>query len=192
MGAGPIYTQLTHPAAQERLQEQGYQQQFQNAAYMPIPGFNGQRQGAPSTQQQTSQSPWTSQWNELNGRLIGDTYLPPDVSTVDVGKGWYEVHHGGGRVGTLRPGGPNGRFINDTGAQMPQPGLVGAPPVAMQPGTAMPIPPQQRFAASGPYGAQAMQMAGLLGQQPSGPAAPPGESMGLLGGKRGFRVPGGK
>lgn len=64
---------------------------------------------------------WQSSWDKNNGRLIGDTYLPPDVETRDVGNGWYEVHHNGQRVGTLRPGGPNGRFINDTGWQMPQP-----------------------------------------------------------------------
>lgn len=64
---------------------------------------------------------WSSSWDKNNGRLVGDTYLPADVDLKQVGKGWYEVHHGGRRVGTLRPGGPNGRFINDTGWQMPQP-----------------------------------------------------------------------
>lgn len=64
---------------------------------------------------------WQSRWDENNGRLLGDTYLPPDVTTVDKGGGWYEVYHQGKRVGYLRPGGPNGRFINDTGWQMPQP-----------------------------------------------------------------------
>lgn len=62
-----------------------------------------------------------TQWDEDTGRLIGDQYLPKDVTTVDLGKGWYEVHHGGRRVGTLRPGGPNGQFINDTNWQMPTP-----------------------------------------------------------------------
>jgi hypothetical protein len=46
--------------------------------------------------------------------LIGDTELPPGTTTKDVGGGWYEVWFGDRRVGTLRPGGPNGRFINDT------------------------------------------------------------------------------
>lgn len=64
---------------------------------------------------------WQSSWDENTGRLVGDTYLPSDVELQDVGNGWYEVHHGGQRVGTLRPGGGNGRFINDTGWQMPQP-----------------------------------------------------------------------
>jgi hypothetical protein len=50
--------------------------------------------------------------------LIGDTELPPGTTTKDVGGGWYEVHYGGQRIGTLRPGGPNGRFINDTGADI--------------------------------------------------------------------------
>ncbi len=64
---------------------------------------------------------WQSAWDKDNGRLVGDTYLPPDVELRDVGGGWSEVHQGGQRVGTLRPGGPNGRFINDTGWKMPQP-----------------------------------------------------------------------
>jgi hypothetical protein len=50
--------------------------------------------------------------------LVGDTELPPGTTTKSVGKGWYEVWHGGQRIGTLRPGGPNGRFINDTGADI--------------------------------------------------------------------------
>ncbi|HEX2243749.1 MAG TPA: hypothetical protein VHK27_10940 [Gammaproteobacteria bacterium] len=65
-----------------------------------------------------------TQWDEDNGQLVGDTYLPPGTSTVDVGNGWYEVHHGGQRIGTLRPGGPNGRFINDTGWTMPTPAQI--------------------------------------------------------------------
>lgn len=129
-----------------------------------------------------------SQWNELNGRLIGDTYLPPDVSTVDVGNGWYEVHHGGGRVGTLRPGGNNGRFLNDTNWQLPQPQLPAMP----QPGggaAPQPQPQSQGFVSNGAYGNQAMQLAGLLAQ-PQQPQQPTG---GLLGGpKRGYRIPGGK
>lgn len=50
--------------------------------------------------------------------LIGDTELPPGTTTKSVGKGWYEVWYGGRRIGTLRPGGPNGRFLNDTGADI--------------------------------------------------------------------------
>lgn len=64
---------------------------------------------------------WQSSWDKSNGRLVGDTYLPPDTELVDVGGGWSEVHHGGQRIGSLRPGGPNGQFVNDTGWQMPQP-----------------------------------------------------------------------
>lgn len=68
-----------------------------------------------------------TQWDaDAGGRLIGDTYLPPDATTVDKGGGWYEVHHGGQRVGTLRPGGPNGKFINDTNWQMPTPASTAA------------------------------------------------------------------
>lgn len=195
MGAGPIYTQLTHPAQQQLQQQQEYMNQFNSSATAPIPGYTGQTNqgllGTPAPQQLTANS-MQSQWNSLNGRLLGDTYLPPDVSTVDLGKGWYEVHHGDQRVGTLRPGGPNGRFLNDTNWQMPQPGLVGGPPPpGSQPGGA-PAQLSPPFSASGRYGAQAMQMAGLLGQQPTpGQQVPP--EGGLLGGpKRGFRIPGGK
>ncbi len=66
-------------------------------------------------------NPSSSQWGQANGQLVGDTYLPPGTTTKDVGHGWYEVWNGGQRVGSLRPGGSNGRFINDTGWQMPQP-----------------------------------------------------------------------
>lgn len=133
----------------------------------------------------------TSQWGQLNGRLIGDTYLPSDVSTVDVGKGWYEVHHGGQRVGTLRPGGSNGRFINDTGWDMPQPGLAGGVPTSARPQPGMPMS-HTGFMSSGPYGNQAAQMAGLLAQ-PQQPMQqmPPQQMGGLLGGgPKGFRIPG--
>ncbi len=68
---------------------------------------------------------WQSAWDQNNGRLVGDTYLPPDVTLKDVGGGWSEVWRPGeGRVGTLRPGGKNGLFINDTNWQMPQPGAT--------------------------------------------------------------------
>lgn len=175
----------------EQQQQQNYLDQFNSAPYAPIPGVGaGQPQGATAS----PFSPQQSQWNSLNGRLLGDTYLPPDVNTVDVGNGWYEVHHGGQRVGTLRPGGPNGRFLNDTNWQMPLPGLVGGAPAGGAPAIGPPggMPPQaQAFNANGRFGTQAMQMAGLLAQQPTQP--PPGGGGGLLGGpKQGFRIPGGK
>lgn len=51
--------------------------------------------------------------------LVGDTELPPGTTFVDKGDGWYEVHYPGrGRIGTLRPGGANGRFINDAGTDI--------------------------------------------------------------------------
>lgn len=82
-----------------------------------------------------------TKWDDENGRLIGDTYLPSDVELKDVGKGWYEVHHGGQRVGTLRPGGKNGRFINDTNWQMPTPAQLagtGETPAQGTGGSALP------------------------------------------------------
>lgn len=132
-----------------------------------------------------------SQWNQLNGRLLGDTYLPPDVATVDKGKGWYDVMYGDDRVGYLRPGGKNGRFINDTGWEMPQPGLPALPTQPAQPTQSsggQQMQPQP-FAANGAYGSQAMQLAGLLAPQQPRQQGP----VGLLGGpKGGFRIPGGK
>lgn len=184
MGMGPVGY-----AAQNTYADLLAQQQFNNNA--PIP-----RPGQPTNTQPTQMSgPGQSQWNQLNGQLVGDTYLPPGASTVDVGNGWYEVHHGGGRVGTLRPGGNNGRFINDTNWNMPTPGVPGlpsaTPPAGGGTGGGM-AQPSPAFTASGPYGRQAMQLAGLLGQ-PQGPAPVPADSGGLLGGpKRGFRIPGGK
>jgi hypothetical protein len=50
--------------------------------------------------------------------LVGDTELPAGTTFKDLGKGWYEVHYGGQRIGTLRPGGENGRFLNDAGVDI--------------------------------------------------------------------------
>lgn len=53
--------------------------------------------------------------------LVGDTELPAGTTTrpVPSGKGgWYEVWFDGRRIGTLRPGGQNGQFINDTGTDI--------------------------------------------------------------------------
>lgn len=68
------------------------------------------------------------------------------------------------------------------------PGLVGvAPPQSPLPQ----VPPQNTFQAAGPYGQQAMQMAGLLGQQPQSPPPTPAPGGLLAGTKLPFR-PGGK
>lgn len=58
------------------------------------------------------------QFSAAQDQLVGDTMLPAGTTTKDVGKGWYEVWNGGQRIGTLRPGGENGRFINDTGTDI--------------------------------------------------------------------------
>lgn len=42
MGMGPIYTQLTHPNAAVRQQQQQYQQQFDQSATAAIPGMASQ------------------------------------------------------------------------------------------------------------------------------------------------------
>jgi hypothetical protein len=61
----------------------------------------------------------SEQWQSQQPQLVGDTELPAGTTTKHVGKGWYEVWYGGQRIGTLRPGGSNGQFINDTGADIP-------------------------------------------------------------------------
>lgn len=185
MGMGPLGSARQFI---DQMNQQPYQQDFSNSAYAAIPGVRGQQPGG-----MPNNTPPPSQWNSLNGRLLGDTYLPPDVSTVDVGNGWYDVNYGGQRVGTLRPGGRNGQFINNTNWQMPQPPLVSSPPPAAPPAGVNPVPQPQPFSASGPYGAQAMQNAGLLGTTFGfGATSPAG---GLLGDRpRGGRrlPPGGK
>ncbi len=61
----------------------------------------------------------SQQFQNAQPQLVGDTQLPAGTTTKQVGNGWYEVWYGGNRIGTLRPGGKNGRFINDTGADIP-------------------------------------------------------------------------
>jgi len=61
----------------------------------------------------------SEQWQAQQPQLVGDTELPAGTTTRHVGDGWYEVHYNGQRIGTLRPGGRNGQFINDTGADIP-------------------------------------------------------------------------
>lgn len=92
---------------------------------------------------------------------------------------------------------PNQSFQNSATAAIPGltaprgagagiPGLLEPTPTA-PPNPIIPSPQQQptQFQASGPYGMQAMQMAGLLGSAGmSGMSTP----MGLLG--KGYRVPG--
>jgi hypothetical protein len=57
--------------------------------------------------------PQRRDFSSANGQLVGDTYLPPGTTTKSVGKGYYEVLYNGTRIGTLKPGGPNGRYIAD-------------------------------------------------------------------------------
>jgi hypothetical protein len=61
----------------------------------------------------------SDEWSAQQPQLVGDTELPAGSTTKHIGKGWYEVWNGGQRIGTLRPGGANGQFINDTGADIP-------------------------------------------------------------------------
>jgi hypothetical protein len=80
----------------------------------------------------------SAQFQNEQPMLVGDTELPAGTTTKSVGNGWYEVLYNGQRIGTLRPGGKNGRFINDTGAdinalfeqrrQQAAPGMSGGTP----------------------------------------------------------------
>lgn len=59
--------------------------------------------------------------NELRSAqpvLVGDTELPPGTRTEHVGNNWYAVYYGDQYIGSLRPGGANGRFRNETGADI--------------------------------------------------------------------------
>ncbi len=60
--------------------------------------------------------PLNRDFNSANGQLVGDSYLPRGTYTKPVQggkKGWYEVYYGDNRIGTLRPGGSNGKYIAD-------------------------------------------------------------------------------
>lgn len=60
-------------------------------------------------------------------KLIGDQYLPEDAETVDRGNGYYDVMQGGQRIGTLAPGGQNGRYTAERPAQYTNPQAAGTP-----------------------------------------------------------------
>jgi hypothetical protein len=60
----------------------------------------------------------SQQFQASQPQLVGDTELPAGTTTKSVGKGYYEVWYGDRRIGTLEPGGPNGRFVNDTGTDI--------------------------------------------------------------------------
>jgi hypothetical protein len=60
----------------------------------------------------------SEQWQSQQPVLIGDTELPAGTNTRSIGNGWFEVWYGDQRIGTLRPGGANGRFLNDAGADI--------------------------------------------------------------------------
>lgn len=78
-----------------------------------------------------------------------------------------------------------------TGPVTPMPTVGMAPP--QQPPLPSPIQQPQPFMASGPFGQQAMRMAGLLGGAGNHMVSPPGNiqtQQGLLGAPpKGFRIP---
>ena len=81
--------------------------------------------------------------------LVGDTELPAGTTFKEVGKGWYDVNFGGQRIGYLRPGGSNGKFVNDTGADISS---LWAQQAQTQQGTAQPgAPSMERFFTSPDY-----------------------------------------
>lgn len=53
--------------------------------------------------------------SEDRGIQVGDALLPEGTSLVVTGKDTRDVFYGGQRIGRTVRGGPNGRFINDTG-----------------------------------------------------------------------------
>lgn len=80
--------------------------------------------------------------------LIGDTYLPDGTTTIDGGNGWYQVWNGGNRIGTLQPGGANGKYTSN-GTQFrttPPAGGSGAAP-----GNALTTPDYSAFFKSPDY-----------------------------------------
>jgi len=77
--------------------------------YLPAPGFSNEEYDV------------TGGVNELRSAqpvMIGDTEMPPGTRVEHIEKGWYNVYFGDQRIGTLRPGGRAGRFLNDSGVDV--------------------------------------------------------------------------
>mgnify|MGYP000938003265 CR=1 FL=1 len=51
-------------------------------------------------------------------RQIGDYMLPAGTTLNPIKPGWFDVMYAGQRIGTLKPGGPNGKFVNDSGVDI--------------------------------------------------------------------------
>lgn len=59
------------------------------------------------------------EFTSANGRLVGDKYLPRDVSVIPTKKkGVFQVEYNGKYLGYLKPGGPNGKFVQE--ADLPE------------------------------------------------------------------------
>lgn len=128
IGAGVMSADASKDAA--RTQQQGardasaVQQNMYNQSAARLAPFEQSGYGANSElsrlvgitpQTASGAAPGTptvaQQWDQSNGRLVGDTYLPPDVQTNAAGNGWYGVNDNAGNyLGRLRPGGNNGVF----------------------------------------------------------------------------------
>lgn len=94
----------------DTLNEQ--QQPFINSGY----GANqllSRLLGINTTPGQNGGTPQRREFNSANGQLVGDAYLPPGTTTKSVGKGYYQVLYNGARIGTLKPGGANGKYVAD-------------------------------------------------------------------------------
>lgn len=65
-------------------------------------------------------TPLRRDFNAANGRLVGDKYLPPDVDVKPVQgkKGVYQIEYKGQYLGYLKPGGANGKFVQE--AELPE------------------------------------------------------------------------
>lgn len=94
------------------------QQPFINTGYgandvlARLLGVNVQR-GGPNGNSGNS-GPINKDFDETNGQLVGDTYLPKGTTTEKVGNNTYDVFYDGQRIGQLRRGGSNGRFIQQS------------------------------------------------------------------------------
>lgn len=160
---GPRISQ--HPAVLDQQQQQDYMQQFNNAAYAPIPGVRGQQPIPPMPA------------DAIDGQPSG---YSPNGAALSV-----QQMMGRGLLGNVTSEWMNQNMTPEQWQTL-LPQQQGPPAGMVQNHMVRPTP---MVGMSGPYGRQAMQMAGLLGRP--GEGYPTGGGL-LSGPKRAFRVPGGK
>ncbi len=100
----------------------------------------------------------TAQYQANQDRLIGDRYLPSDARLVSTDGGrdrYYDVFLGDQRLGSVRPGGSNGRFTPAEGVDveqlMRQRQLNGTAPGSQAPGAPTGTPDMSAFFTSPDY-----------------------------------------